>query len=329
MRADRLLSLLMLLQTRGRMTAQKLAEELEVSVRTIYRDIDALSAAGVPVYAEYGQGGGYALLDSYRTNLTGLTEDEVRALFMLSIPAPLAALGVSQELKAALLKLAAALPAARRRDEEHVRQRVHLDSIPWFQAEEPVPHLQTIQRAVWEDRKLYLTYHLPFETQAERLVAPYGLVAKAGVWHLVCARNGRVRVLRVSHVLDARLSDEPFERPVDFDLAAYWKAYCVAYEKDRPYYPVTVRVASHLVPYLPQLFGEQVRDLIAQAGPPDAEGWLTLALPFEELETARTRILGLGRAVEVLEPRALRESVLDFAQQIVALYTRCSHPETI
>src|SRR5512136_703550 len=136
MRADRLLSLLMLLQARGRMTAQELAAELEVSERTIYRDINALSASGVPVYAESGPGGGCALLDSYRTNLTGLDQDEVRALFMLSIPAPLDQLGVSQELRTALLKLSAALPDTRRGDEERTRQRIHLDSTWWFQPEE-------------------------------------------------------------------------------------------------------------------------------------------------------------------------------------------------
>jgi len=184
------------------MTARELAKELEVSERTIYRDIDALSIAGVPVYGEPGPDGGYALVDSYRTNLTGLTEGEVRALFMLSIPAPLADLGVSQELRAALLKLSAALPDARRRDEERVRQRFHLDSTWWRQGEERVPHLQTIHQAVWQDRKLHVMYHPPFAIEIERLVAPYGLVAKAGVWYLVCARNDRLHVHRVSDLLD-------------------------------------------------------------------------------------------------------------------------------
>ena len=321
MRADRLLALLMLLQTRGRMTAQKLAEELEVSVRTIYRDIDALSAAGVPVYAERGPGGGCALLDGYRTNLTGLTEDEVRALFMLSIPVALAELGVGQELKAALLKLSAALPASRRHDEAWVRQRIHLDWSWWFQAEEPVPHLQTMQRAVWEDRRLCLTYRQqagPSIEQFERVVDPYGLVAKAGVWYLVCAGDGRIRVYRVSRVLSARLTAEHFQRPADFDLAAYWSAHCAEYERNRPLYPVTVRVSPALASELSRHFGDE----IAEAGPPDAEGWITLTLPFETLGDARQRILGFGGAMEVLEPRALRESVLDFATQIVALYAR-------
>jgi predicted DNA-binding transcriptional regulator YafY len=323
MRADRLLSLLLFLQNRGRMTAQELAEELEVSVRTIYRDIDALSAAGVPVYAERGPGGGCALIDGYRTNLTGLTEDEARALFMLSIPDSLAELGVSQELKAALLKLNAALSAERRHDEAWVRQRIHLDWSWWFQAEEPVPHLQTIQQAVWEDRKLCLTYRLQYGSyveQFERVVDPYGLVAKAGLWYLVCAGDGRTRVYRVSRLMDVRITDEYFERPAGFDLAAYWSASCAEHEGARPHYPVTVRVSPALVAELPQHFGDGIRDKIAEAGPPDAEGWITLTLPFERLETARERILGFGSAVEVLEPRALRKSILDFATQVVALY---------
>jgi predicted DNA-binding transcriptional regulator YafY len=324
MRADRLLSLLMLLQARGRMTAGQLAEELEVSERTVYRDIDALSAAGVPVYSERGREGGYALLDSYRTDLTGLTKDEVRALFMLSIPAPLTELGVSRELKAALLKLSAALPDAHRHDEERVRQRIHLDSTWWFQGEESVPYLHAIHEAVWQDRKLYITYRQPYgmPVEIEHLVAPYGLVAKAGVWYLVCARNGRVRAHRVSRLLDVRTSDASFERLPDFDLAVFWRKWCAEFKESRPHYPVIARVAPDFVPALPRFFGDRLRDRIAQAGPPDAEGWITLELPFESLEAARNRMLGFGRAVEVLEPQALRLSVLDFATQIVALYTR-------
>ena len=326
MRADRLLSLLILLQARGRMTAQRLARELEVSVRTIYRDIDALSAAGVPVYAERGPGGGCALIDSYRTNLTGLTQDEVRALFMLSIPAALDELGVSRELKAARLKLAAALPPATRRDEAWARQRVYLDWTGWSQPEEPVPHLQTMQQAIWEDRQLHLTYRLEVGTYvklAERLVDPYGLVAKAGAWYLVCADDNRVRVHRASRVLDARIADEHFARQADFDLAAFWQAWCARQEEaSHPYYPVTVRVAPDLIPWLPLYFGDRIRDKIAQAGPPDAEGWITLTLPFERLEDARERILGFGKAVEVLEPEVLRKSIIDFAVQVVAFYTR-------
>ncbi len=321
MRADRLLSIMMLLQARGRMTAQDLAAELEVSIRTIYRDLDALSMAGVPVYAERGPGGGCALLDSYRTTLTGLTQDEMRALFMLSIPAPLAELGVDGELKAALLKLSAALPATRRHIEERVRQRIHLDSEGWFESREPVPHLGTIQQALWQDRRLEITYQLRFEAQAEWVVEPYGLVAKANVWHLVCARQDAVRVYRASRIVDARLLDEPCLRPADFDLPAFWQGWCTAAEENRPVYPVTARVSAEFVNWLPYYFGETIREAIGRAGPPDSDGWVTVTLPFESLEGARDRILSFGRAVEVLAPVALRRSVLDHAAQIVNLYT--------
>lgn len=320
MRADRLLSIVMLLQARGQMTARKLAEELEVSERTIYRDMDALSAAGIPVYAERGPEGGFALLDSYRTTLTGLTQDEVRALFMLSIPAPLSELGVDQKLKAAFFKLSAALPATRRHDEERVRQRIHLDPAGWSEAREPVPHLQTIQKALWLDRRLHLTYRLRFEARAEWLVDPYGLVAKADVWYLVCARDHHMRVCRISRVLDATIAAVTFERDPDFELAAFWQSWCDGVKENRPSCPVTARVAPDFVPWLPYYFGDAGRDLVATAGTPDAEGWITVTLPFETLEEARERILGFGGAVEVVEPQALRNSVRDFAFQTLSLY---------
>jgi predicted DNA-binding transcriptional regulator YafY len=311
----------MLLQARGRVTAEQLAEELEVSVRTIYRDIDALSTAGVPVYAERGPGGGCALVEGYRTSLTGLTTEEVKALFMLSVPASLDELGMSQELSAALRKLAAALPDAQRQDEKQVRQRIYLDWADWPQPE-PVPHLQTLQQAVWDDRKLSITYRwiAPHVQQFERTVDPYGLVAKAGTWHLVCADASRIRVHRVSGLIDVRLEDAHFKRSADFDLAAFWQAWCKGREESRPSYPVTARISPGLVQLLPLYFGDRIRAQIASAGPPDSAGWITLKLPFERIETARERILGFGRAVEVLAPEALRLSVIDFARQIVDFY---------
>jgi predicted DNA-binding transcriptional regulator YafY len=306
------------------MTAEQLAEETEVSVRTIYRDIDALSSAGVPVYAERGPGGGCALIEGYRTSLTGLTADEVKALFMLSVPASLDELGASQELRAALRKLTAALPDARRQDEAQVRQRIYLDWSDWSRGEEATPHLQTIHRAVWEDRKLHLAHREFIGPQGferyERVVDPYGLVAKAGRWYLVCAGKERLRVYRVSRILDAYTTDEHFERPAGFDLAAFWKSWCAGREENRPSYPVTVRVSPDLATFLPLYFGDRIREAIGQAGPPDSEGWITLTLPFERIEAARERILGFGRAIEVLEPEPLRLSVIDFAHQIVDFY---------
>ena len=213
MRADRLLSILMILQSRGNTTARSLACELEVSERTIYRDVQALSSAGIPVYTDRGPHGGISLVESYRTNLTGLTNAEVEALFMVSIPAPLTQLGVSQELKGALLKLAAALPGSQRAHQAQARQRIHLDSAWWFQGSEALPHLQTLQQGVWNDRKLYLKQRLPFFADVDQVVCPYGLVAKTNVWYLVCAREGRLRVIRVAEIIDARLLEEGFSRP--------------------------------------------------------------------------------------------------------------------
>jgi predicted DNA-binding transcriptional regulator YafY len=313
------------LQARGRVTAQHLAEELEVSVRTIYRDIDALSAAGVPVYAERGPGGGCALVEGYRTSLTGLTTDEVKALFMLSVPASLDELGMSQELRTALRKLAAALPDDQRQDEIRVRQRIHLDWSDWSRGEEATPHLQTIHRAVWEDRRLHLAHREFVGPQGferfERLVDPYGLVAKAGRWYLVCAGEERLRVYRVSRILDAHITDEHFERPPDFDLTAFWELWCTGREESRPAYSVTVRVSPGLAVFLPLHFGDRIREAIAQAELPDDKGWITLTLPFETFEEARGRILGFGKAVEVIEPEPLRLSVIDFARQIVEFYS--------
>jgi predicted DNA-binding transcriptional regulator YafY len=319
MRADRLLSLLMLLQTRGRMTAEVLAEELEVSVRTIYRDLTALSASGIPVYAERGPGGGVGLVEEYRTTLTGLTPDEARALFMMSVPAPLLQLGVGGELKQAMLKLSAALPDSRRTEELRARQRIHLDSSWWFQSDEAVPHLGTLQQAVWEDRRLRITIRMEFfDTRIEEQVEPYGLVAKASLWHLVHGRAGGIHVLRVSQVVEAEILAESFTRPPDFDLAAFWEQWCADYESQPPFL-ARVRLAPDLLPALPQYFGERVRATLAGAAPaPD--GWVTLTLPFESFFAARTRLLGFGRAVEVLEPEALRKSLIDFAEQIVGYY---------
>ncbi|MGD2252895.1 MAG: WYL domain-containing protein [Anaerolineales bacterium] len=322
MRADRLLSILLMLQTRGKMTARELSERLEVSERTIYRDMEALSIAGVPVYAETGPRGGYALVESYRTDLTGLTEKEMRALFMLSVPAPLAELGVSQELRAALLKLSAALPDTRRQEQEKIRQCLYLDSTWWQQAEEQVPHLQTIHQAVMQNRRLHVAYHPPFATVMERLVAPYGLVAKAGVWYLVSERNGALNVQRVSSYTDVHMTEESFERPASFDLAAFWDEWCAGYEQRLSVFTAIVRVAPGFVPELPKFFGYQIHAQINRANKIDPDGWIRVELPFESLGSARARILGFGRGVEVVEPEALRRSVIDFAEQIVSLYTK-------
>jgi predicted DNA-binding transcriptional regulator YafY len=321
MRADRLLTILLHLQTNQRVTAQKLARKLEVSERTIYRDIEALSAAGVPVYAERGPGGGCALLGEYRTSLTGLNEGDVRALLLSGAPGPLADLGLDKALEAALLKLLAVLPSARRPEIERARQRLHLDAAAWnVPVSEEVPHLRAIQEAVWQERKLRLSYRRNDQKLVERVVNPLGLVAKASVWYLVSAVGEERRVYRVSRVQAAELIDEPFTRPAGFDLAAFWAEWCAGFRASLMHYPVTLRAAPAALPTLPAVFGESIYTLIEQADPPDAEGWITLRLSFEAPEVACSMLLGFGALIEVLEPAELRERITQKAEQIVAFY---------
>lgn len=243
MRADRLLSILMLLQTKGRMTAHDLAEQLEVSERTIYRDLEALSMAGVPVYTERGPGGGCALVDGYQTRLTGLTETEVQALFLLNIAGPLADLGLGRALDDAMLKLTAALPQSSREHADFVRQRFHLDTTWWYHTDEPTSCLQILQEALWRDRKLLLFYHEDDGAWSERLAEPYGLVSKAGVWYLIASCHDEKCVFRVTRIHQATLSDESFMRQQDFELASYWSDYCAHIETNRPNYATSLRLA--------------------------------------------------------------------------------------
>mgnify|MGYP001051279298 CR=1 FL=1 len=319
MRADRLISLVLLLQTRGRMTARELADELEVTERTIYRDVIALSSAGIPLYTDRGPGGGIALLDSYRTTLTGLSEDEAAALFMLSIPAPLEALGVGNKLRDALLKLSAALPASRREAEQHTRQRIHLDSVPWFQGEQHAPFLAVLQQALWQDCRVDLTYESGFGAQIQAVVEPLGLAAKVHTWYLVYRHETAIKVLPVRRVIRAQPLTERFNRPADFDLILYWKQWVAENEAFHVRYPVLVRVAPEFLPIL----GRYLPDItyqLADEATGEYQEWRTLHLYFDSLEAARGRLLGLGRAVEVVEPLPLRLSLLDFAEQIVDFY---------
>lgn len=319
MRADRLLSILLLLQSRGRMTAGQLAERLEVSERTIYRDLDALSAAGVPVYAERGPNGGCALAEGYRTSLTGLSEQEIHSLFISASEGPLGDLGLDGVLQAAVLKLLAALPSAHRPDAERIRQRIMLDPAGWFRAEELVPHLPTLQTAVWQDLWVDLVYLRRDSSMGTRRVAPYGLVAKASIWYLVASTEEGMRTFRVSRIREVMLTDEHFARPADFDLSAYWRAWCSAFEASLWHYQSVLRFAPQIVPVLPQTFGEGIFRQIENAIS-DEDGWITLPITFDNYESARSMVLGFGSLVEVIEPDELRTGVIDVAARILTFY---------
>jgi predicted DNA-binding transcriptional regulator YafY len=322
MRADRLLSILMLLQTRGRMTAHELADRLEVSTRTIYRDLDALSTAGVPVYTERGPAGGCELMESYRTNLTGLKESEVRALFMFTVPRLLADVGAAKDSEAALLKLAAALPAPFRQDAELVRQRIHLDPSGWFHEDEPLPWLSLLQEAIWQKQRLRIEYRRGDGQWVKRLVDPYGLVAKAGIWYLVAGSFGRPFTFRVSRIHQAAVSGSDFQRPPQFDLVCYWQEWCAAFEKSRQQVVVSLAVQPAGLSLLVQAFGEGMHNLLAQSSQKDDHGRTLLTLTFDSEENACMRLLGLGPAIVVVAPANLRRRLAERARQLLALYDR-------
>lgn len=319
MRADRLLSILLLLQVHRRMTAYELARRLEVSERTIYRDMEALSAAGIPVTAERGAGGGCILLEAYRTNLTGLNEAEIQTLFLTRPARLLADLGLNQASEAALIKLLAALPSMRRRDAEYVRQRIHVDVAGWHQAEEAVPCLPTLQEAVWQERKLYLTYQRNDGTIVERLVDPLGLVAKGSAWYLVAAVEDELRTYRVSRMHAARVTDQACVRPQGFDLAAYWAQSSAQFIANLPRYAVTVRMAAGV---LQRVYRAGGYARVEQAGPPDEDGWIKLHFLFDTEEVACGYLLSFGTQVEVVEPQELRERIIDLAASVVAFYAQ-------
>ncbi|HET9528905.1 MAG TPA: YafY family protein [Blastocatellia bacterium] len=321
MRADRLISILMLLQVHRRMTARELARRLEVSERTVHRDMDALSAAGIPVMAERGAGGGWMLLDEYRTNLTGLNREEIKALFLTRPSRLLADLGLGKASEAAFVKLLASLPATSRGDAEYARQRIHVDISGWRQSEEAIPSLPTIQEAVWQERKLRFTYGKGDDCSGERLVDPLGLVAKGSVWYLVASVDGHIRSYRVSRIHDPVITDEPAIRPEGFDLAAHWEESSAQFRASLPCYLATVRADPAIVPFLP-LGGRFGR--VVEVGQPDETGWVRVSLRFDVEEMACGFVLSFGPQIEVLEPESLREKVIEMARSVVEFYRQPS-----
>jgi predicted DNA-binding transcriptional regulator YafY len=321
MRASRLVTLLLLLQTRGRMTAAELARELEVSERTVHRDVDALSEAGVPIYAERGPHGGVQLVEGYRTRLTGMTAEEAEALFLSGLPGPAAELGLGTVVTAARLKVLAALPTELRSRASRLVERFHLDATGWFQAGEPVPHLGTLASAVWESRLLEMDYERGDE-RVHRTLEPLGLVLKSGIWYMVAAHDGQIRTYRVSRVVAATLSEDRFPRPEAFDLPAYWAESIAAYEQEAPRIEVVVRVDPAYLDRLSDFVGRQpvVDAERLTDGDPDAQGWTRLRLRLDWPDEAPGRLLGLGGHIEVLDPPDVREQLQEAARAALERY---------
>lgn len=317
MRADRLLSILIELQIKGLLTAEELARRFGVSRRTIYRDIDALEATGIPLYAERGPGGGIRLVDGYRTRLTGLSQPEVEALMLVGLAGPAADLGLAEHAASARLKLLAALPAASTDAALRVGERFHLDPVDWYRRALRPPSLASVSRAVWAGQRLSIDYE-SWEARGVRRVDPLGLVLKAGAWYLV-ARSGRsIRIYRVDRMRAATLLDDGFARPRHFDLAAHWQAEVARFEAGLRRGSATLRVSPRALSRIEEL-GADIAERVRQAVP-DAAGRRTTVVPIESVDHAAPRLMAFADLVEVLKPLRLRRRIATLAERVATLY---------
>ncbi|MHC1558691.1 helix-turn-helix transcriptional regulator [Actinomycetospora sp. C-140] len=330
MRASRLLSVLLLLQSRGRLTARELADELEVSIRTIYRDMDALSASGVPVYADRGPEGGYSLLEGYRTHLTGMTADEADALALSGMPDAAAELGLGRVLAAAQLKVQAALPGELSDRAGRIAERFHLDAPGWFREADHVPTLTGVADAVWNQRVVRVRYRRwatgGREPEVERELEPLGLVLKAGTWYLVAVPSGdsaaEPRTYRIARILDLETLDVRFDRPEGFDLWKYWHQRTQELTDALYQAEATVRLSPRAMELAPAVLRPHTARALAEGSwPTDADGWTRAVIPIESFAHARSELLTLGADVEVLAPAALREQMAGVAAALAGIYS--------
>ena len=313
MRADRLLSIMLILQAQGKTTTSALAEKLEVSRRTILRDIDALSVAGVPVHAEAGHGGGVYLDQHYRVSLTGLNEAEVRALFVSKQAGPLADVGLGRAAEDTLLKLFAALPSLHRREVERIQQRILLDPAAWWPQGEPLSHLETLQTAVFEDHRVQVRYERGDGQIVERILEPYSLVAKAGLWYVIARREGELRTYRASRFIAVEPLHERFERDAAFDLTTYWQTQVNAFIDNLPSFAFTLQLDATRLRLL-RLYAEG--GYVVRDTSPDG-AVLIVDVRLTSLEEACMLVLGLGTDAEIIEPDELRKAVLLQAHRVV------------
>jgi predicted DNA-binding transcriptional regulator YafY len=322
MRASRLVSILLMLQTRGRVTAQELADAFEVSVRTVYRDMESLSAAGVPLYGEAGHDGGYRLLGGFRTRLNGLTEGEAESLFLTGLPTAAADLGLGTIVTAAQLKLMAALPAELRDRAGRIAERFHLDAPAWYRDADRTPHLTTVADAVWNNRVVrmrYFRWAAPHEVT--RAVEPLGLVLKAGHWYLVGGADERIRTYRISRILDLHVLEERFDRPDGFELADYWQAYLESFDERRHQGTATLRLSPDAFGNLPNLMEQAVVHAAYEtATAPSSDGWIEVTIPTESVDQAVSDLLRLGAQAEVLAPADLRERLTQTLATLTRMY---------
>ena len=310
---------MMMLQTRGRMSAEALARELEVSVRTVYRDIDQLSASGVPVYADIGRTGGFALLDGWRTRLTGLTAPEAQALFLSGLPGPAAELGLGDEVAQAELKLLAALPADWQAEARRMSSRFHLDPAGWFRPGHQHAHLKLVADAVWGERRLAVRYE-SWTRISDRQIEPLGVVLKGGIWYVVALSDDKVRTFRLSNILALVDTGERFERPEGFDLPAYWAESTRQFEKDVYTGSARVRASERGRNRLKEISATVKAAVERTEIKPDPDGWAVLTVPIEEVGWATREMIRIGAEIEVLSPPELRARMAEETGKMAGFY---------
>lgn len=319
MRASRLLSIQMLLETRGRMSASALAAALEVSVRTLYRDVDQLAAAGVPIYAERGRAGGFRLLEGWKTTLTGLTPSEAQAVFLSGLAGPAAQLGLGAQVETAKLKLLAALPAPWRHDAQRISSRFHLDPVEWYREAEATPHLAPVAAAVWNERQLAIRYE-SWKSTTWRNVSPLGLVLKSGAWYLVAAVDESARTYRISNVREVQTLDARARRPRNFELARYWIDSIRRFERELYKADAVVLATPAGLKGLRALSSAVARAVADAPAPRRRDGRTRVRIPIESIEHATRQMLRLSPDVEAVEPLALRQSLRLRLRQTCRLY---------
>lgn len=315
MKSSRLLSMLLLLQGVDRRTARELAEALEVSERTVYRDVDALSASGVPIYAERGAQGGICIAEGYRKALTQFGEDEIRALF-ISGSNPLLDLGLGIDRERALEKLSGALSDMQRKAVQKTRGRIHLDQRRWNQAEQPQALLGLLRRAVWDDARVILRYRDREGKVSERTVDPFGLVAKAGIWYLVARSGDEMRTFRAERIIEVTPLAHTFHRPADFDLDEYWKGWISSVEESGKRFAVILRVRAA---FLDEAGGYWETQLLAER-PENAQDTLQVRIIFPASESAIHQLLSWGSRVQLVDPIELRGELIARARDVLAHY---------
>jgi predicted DNA-binding transcriptional regulator YafY len=313
MRSSRLLSILLRLQLRGRVPASELAREFECSVRTVYRDLDALSAAGVPVHAERGRNGGIVLAPGWRTQLTGLTAPEARGVPLAGLASAARDLGLGTAATDVQLKLLASLPPDAAADAGRIAERFHIDPLPWYHRPEPLPQLPALAAAVWEGQRVRVRYE-SWAGAAERVLSPLGLVLKGGLWYLVASAGGRgpkaaPRSYRVSGIQGLRVLQQPAQRPAGFVLAAHWPQSVAAFEARLMAGRAVVRISEEGLRILRAVLPAAAEWALRTQRKTRRAGWIEAELPTEPDAYAARQLLRLGTEVEVLAPAALRAAV--------------------